>query len=190
MKTVLQYLGIAALGLLAGAILASSLQWKGCGGPQSDTTTVSVPIVPPPVEVTPNPAPAVVERSDPILLRRVDSLLQAQARERSAGLAREESLQVVMAWQDSLLRVRSLPSRSEQRVEAIDPLGLRITGNLKVIHEPLTMTNLARLYLDTVQVPVKIIHDTQVVTETNPYLVIGGVVVGALIGGYTVSRIK
>ena len=190
MKNVLVNLGAGAVGVLLGLLLSSVIEFRGCGRSTSDTTSTVVPVVPlPPVTVNPNPAPAVVDQS-PELIQRVDSLIQAQARERAMGLKTGDSLLAVMAFKDSLLRVRSLPSRSEQRIEAVSPNGIRITGNLRMIHEPITGTNMAKLALDTVSVPQKVIHTVEYRESVSVPWIIGSAAAGAAVAIIISEKLK
>ena len=190
MKTVLQDIGIFALGVLIGVVLGNTLQWRGCGRVTgNDTTTTMVPVTPPAVQVTPNPAPAVLESNRELVLR-VDSLLRAQERLRATGLAREDSLRVVMAFRDSLLLLRSLPVKSVQRIDALTPEGLNITGSLYVTYTPLSRMVTTNIKLDSVKVPVRTVIVTKEVTVFPMEYVIGAVVVGGVVGAYLYSRAK
>lgn len=198
MKNVLTHIGVGAIGILLGLVLSSTVIWKGCGRiVGNDTTTTIVPTIPPPVFVFPDTVSVIVIDS---LRARVDMAIVASVRERTrhartvAGLQGDvDSLSTVTAYQDSVLKIRSYPTRSIQDLKAMVPGGIEVIGKLYIVHEPITRLNLAKVVFDTVKVPQTTITKQDTVINRQGWsteVVIGATVVGALLGGYLVSRIQ
>ena len=161
-------IGAILSGFALGILLGLFLEWRGCGQngqPGADTVTVHDTVSLPPATLVPNPVQMVIV-ADPEAEKRADSLIH------------------VIVNKDSLIRVLLMPREAVQAFETASPEGIRVTGHVFARVMPLSGDMLTRVELDPIEIPVKVIYHTEIVTETSiswPW-VAGGVAAGVITG--------
>ena len=153
------------------AVGVACFQWgktiaeKRAASAPRETTYVQIPGRIDTVRVWPNPAPArTVE--NPETLRRVDSLV------------------ATLKNRDSTLRFLCLPKASDQSWSAVSPDGIRLRGELSILHDPITQDFFTRVTADSVSIREKIVTIHEYLETTNwlwtSWIAVAAFLIGAL----------